>query len=1417
MKKKSTPILLRLYLCIVLLASTHILPAQAYTESFNDIYFLTGNGWYMQNNSSPLGVTGWSQGLPPSSTGPFNSYSGADNAYISANFRNAGSAGTISNWLVTPTRTLRNGDVLTFYTRAPGVSPIYPDRLEVRMSTNGASTNVGTSATAVGDFTTLLLSINPTLNTSDYPFTWTQYTITISGLSAPTSGRLAFRYYVTASGPSGTNGDYIGIDDVTYIPYICPGLTVLPASLPNAAVETAYSQSLSQTGGLGTPTYTIASGLLPPGLTLSTGGTISGMPTTRGTFSFTVAATDASGCVGTKTYVLTVDCPPNPVYSPLTQTVCSGAAISPISLTNSFPAAAVFWSRDNIARATGMPASGTGNISGMLTNTTNAPVTVAFTIISSVTGCNSTLTTATVVVNPLTDVNTISSQVVCNSALTTAVNFSGSNSSAIYSWTNNNPSIGLAANGNGNISSFTATNTSSAPQVATITVTPKSQATAVFNYTGNMQTWTVPAGVTSITVDARGSKGGDCIYNQPGIKPDDLGGLGGRVIAEYPVTPGQVLNVFVGGIPYNGGGTGNGALVQPHGGGASDIRIGGTSLTDRVIIAGGGGGAGNNCSNTAERGGKGGGLTGETGWQCGTQTGTEPGLGGTQSAGGAGGTSPATSGTLGIGGNGGGSGSASGGGGGGYYGGGGAAYGGAGGGSSYTNPLATSVAHTQGFQNGTGQVIISYNLCAGTSKTFDITVNPTPTVNAVTNKVVCNGGSVASIPLTGNITGTVYKWTNNTSSIGLPASGTGDIPVFSAVNTGNTPVVALITVTPEYNNGGTTCTGTPVTFTITVNPTPIVTATPASQTVCSGPITTIALTSSVTGTVFNWTRNNTGTITGIPASGSGDISGTLTNTTTSAVTVTFTITPVANGCPGTPVTATITINAAPVITCPANITTNAATGLCTATVTYTPTATGIPVPTFSYSLSGATTGSGSGTGSGTAFNKGTTTVTITATNSCGSVNCSFTVTVNDTQNPTITCPAPVTVDCAGAIPAPNTASVTATDNCPGVTVAHVSDVISAQTCANRYTITRTYRATDAAGNTATCTQVITVDDQKAPVITCPANITATTLAGSCTAVVNFTVTATDNCSGPVTITSSPASGTVFPIGTTTVTSTAVDACGNTSTCTFTVTVNGGQSPVITTQPVNRSVCIGGSATFSADVTNAVSYQWERWNGTVWVNVNGATASSYTVNGATTAMNTDAFRVRVTGLCATITSNAATLFVNPTPTVSITSSNSPVLLPTQTTSLVATVAPAGGTFVWQRNGDVLAGAATNTLANLSVDNSGTYRVVYIDPNGCVNTSNEIVLSAAESGNFYVAPNPNQGRFWVRYYTGANEQVVLTVYDLKGAVIYRKSSVSAQPYTRIDVDLGIVASGSYIVELRDSNGKRLGTKLVWVNNR
>jgi hypothetical protein len=350
-----------------------------------------------------------------------------------------------------------------------------------------------------------------------------------------------------------------------------------------------------------------------------------------------------------------------------------------------------------------------------------------------------------------------------------------------------------------------------------------------------------------------------------------------------------------------------------------------------------------------------------------------------------------------------------------------------------------------------------------------------------------------------------------------------------------------------------------------------------------------------------------------------------------------------------------------------------------------------------------------------------------------------------------------------------------------------------------------------------------VNDQTPPVITCPANITVNTPVGSCTAVVNFTVTATDNC-GAVTVVSVPASGSVFPIGTTTVTSTATDACGMTATCTFTVTVNDVQLPVITAQPANRTVCVGTTAVFSVTAITSPSangplaYQWQLWNTSTntWGDIAGATASTLTLTGVTHSMNANSYRVRVIGLCTTIISTHATLTVNPLPTISISTSIQPTLLPTQTVILTANGNPGGGTYVWFKNNVVIPGATSQTLGPLGVLDAGTYKVTYTDPNGCVRTSADVVVTAQASPNIWVYPNPNNGQFHIRFYNTTPQDVTVKVYDDLGQEIFsRKYPVPLPTYSVLDVDLGKrLAIGTYTVVLFNPANQRIGVKMIIV---
>ena len=218
---------------------------------------------------------------------------------------------------------------------------------------------------------------------------------------------------------------------------------------------------------------------------------------------------------------------------------------------------------------------------------------------------------------------------------------------------------------------------------------------------------------------------------------------------------------------------------------------------------------------------------------------------------------------------------------------------------STTSPITGTITVTPVYSNGGVD-------CNGSTKSFTITVNPTPTVNDPVDQTVCKGASTTLVNFTG--TATSYTWTNNNTSIGLGASGTGNISAFTTTNNTTVPITSTITVTPVYSNGGVSCNGTNQSFTITVNPTPTVND-PIDQTICNGTSTAL-VNFTGTATSYNWTNSNTAI--GLGGSGTGNIAAfNAINNTTNPITSTITVTPVySNGgvnCSGTTQSFTITV------------------------------------------------------------------------------------------------------------------------------------------------------------------------------------------------------------------------------------------------------------------------------------------------------------------------------------------------------------------------------------------------------------------------------------------------------------------------------------------------------------------------------
>ena len=189
----------------------------SFKENFEVVYNLTSRGWIFQNNSIPSDAGAWRQGITTdtkSTSYGFNAYNkkSSDDEYAFAGYYSFSPVtGSISSWMFTPAVEVKNGDHIIFYTRVD--NDFYRlDRLQVRLNETDNSTNVGTTPESTGNFTKLMLDINPGLTMNGYPSVWSRYDITVSGLAARKNTRIAFRYM---GDPQSTGG--VGLDAFEFI------------------------------------------------------------------------------------------------------------------------------------------------------------------------------------------------------------------------------------------------------------------------------------------------------------------------------------------------------------------------------------------------------------------------------------------------------------------------------------------------------------------------------------------------------------------------------------------------------------------------------------------------------------------------------------------------------------------------------------------------------------------------------------------------------------------------------------------------------------------------------------------------------------------------------------------------------------------------------------------------------------------------------------------------------------------------------------------------------------------------------------------------------------------------------------------------------------------------------------------------
>jgi hypothetical protein len=222
-------------------------------------------------------------------------------------------------------------------------------------------------------------------------------------------------------------------------------------------------------------------------------------------------------------------------------------------------------------------------------------------------------------------------------------------------------------------------------------------------------------------------------------------------------------------------------------------------------------------------------------------------------------------------------------------------------------PLFNAINSTTGPISSTINVTPNINGCVGAEVSFLVTVKPAPKVNQLTNQILCNGESTNAINFSGTA-GSTFDWLNSNTTTGLGASGTGNIPSFIATNTGDVPNISIVSVTANLNG----CVGTSTSFSITVNPTPVINAI-NDQSLCAGVATLpVVFSSNTAGATYSW--SNTNPAIGLAAGGSGNIPSFIaTNGISSPISGVISVKAILNGCLSSTVTFTITVYPLPQI------------------------------------------------------------------------------------------------------------------------------------------------------------------------------------------------------------------------------------------------------------------------------------------------------------------------------------------------------------------------------------------------------------------------------------------------------------------------------------------------------------------------
>ena len=734
---------------------------------------------------------------------------------------------------------------------------------------------------------------------------------------------------------------------------------------------------------------------------------------------------------------------------------------------------------------------------------------------------------------------------------------------------------------------------------------------------------------------------------------------------------------------------------------------------------------------------------------------------------------------------------------------------------------------------------IDANNCS-TQASAEVTVYPTPDLIDPGNQTICNYATT-NIPLNTTVTGytVTYTWIASASSANVTGWSNCNAACDNSINqtltnSGTSVETVTYVITPHIGS----CSGPAQTVVVTVNPSPVM-DNPADVIVCNGATTSIALTSPITGGTMSYTwiaTASSGNLSGYSdctAACANPLTQTLTNSGTSVETVTYLITPHLGTCSGTAQNVVVTVNPAPVMNDPADMTICSSTSPAIAlsgpitggTVTYTWTATGSSAFVSGYS---DCSGSCGNTISQVLTNSGSTNATVTYSitphlGTCAGTNYTVVVTVR----PALVAPVVNSAQtiCNGNVPAQLTA-VPATGGSGGFTYQWQSspnniswtDITGetgptysplALTTTTYYHIIATATGTPVCGSVTSASVAITV---QAPVNS--GAIASSQVICNGTAPVALTSTSAGSGSGTITyyweqsvnggttweiVTGATGPGYAPPALTQTTmyqrvtvsTLNGVD-CRDASSP-VTITVN-----QVLTAPVasaNQTICNGTApdqlaATPATGGNGSYSYLW-RWStdNINWFDLSGEIALTYNPPSLTV---TTYYRIRTidggTPSCGTIYSNVITVTVHPALVATITPVN--VLCYGQSTGSI-TITGTGGVPPYTYALNTGPYQVTGEFAGLA---AGTYTIHIQDAAACTYSQDIIISGPASAVSATISAQTN-----VLCYGQATGNVTVSGSGGTGAYMY---ALDAGTYQGSGIFGGLTA-GSHTVHVMDAN--------------